>query len=217
MPTHGTTYGAFNYDPNANSGSNIGADWTNITQAWSPVNMDACCYQAGCVHPAAWNFDLIGYRRDNIYDPTVNHLSPVFDIYNEAQHTSCADCAGQSAANWYRAGPLFPQLDDETWDGTLGVNSNFSGINHLQTLNFTATLSAKAWECCCFYAGCNDPNSYNGPNFGTGTGMGGGACYSNAVLNGTTCCGCPNNSSSTACGYPACGIGPPPPPPPPSA
>ena len=147
----GSSFGAYNHE------DYYAEDFDhNIVQPWSPVNMQACCFVAGCLHPYAYNFDLIGYRYGGIavtgndpndvfsngtfYQPAVPSASePVYDP-NESIHESCAFCDGTPAAEFFRtdgSGEASYHLQDpDTWDGIQGFNST--------ALN-SPTLTTQMW------------------------------------------------------------------------
>ena len=163
--------------------------------------MQACCFVAGCLHPYAYNFDLIGYRYSGVavpgvnannvfsngtyYQPAVPSASePVYDP-NESAHESCAFCDGTPAAEFFRTDgsgeASYWNQNPDTWDGIQGFNStalnsptlttvmwwDWSGYEEYsdaagdpQALPYGSGFPKK-YDCCCFYAGCQNSNADN--------------------------------------------------------
>ena len=205
--------GAFNYDSTATTLQSglweadvpvIGYDATNIvnsvgvysqldsTCANDPAacagngNETACCYQAGCLDPGAYNFEYNGFGLDDhpqqeegrekwrngnnnpdgsftgIERKRINHwvkgeLSPStcvdcsndYDEFTGATrfHRTCADCAGQKAELFF--------VDPNTGASTAGTPTPGAYLSVNQVL-LNADLS-----CCCYHAGCTDPDACN--------------------------------------------------------
>tara|TARA_R110002012_G_scaffold7226_2_gene34126 strand:- start:6219 stop:15794 length:9576 start_codon:yes stop_codon:yes gene_type:complete len=82
---------------NASSGSEYNTGYTDFAIGipdllkWDPINSNACCIRSGCLHPAAYNFDLAGYQKGYGSDPD-NHDSnnPIY-IGIGAQHEAPID------------------------------------------------------------------------------------------------------------------------------
>jgi len=174
--TEGSQWGAYNYmaysmttfnsgwvDSNNNP---ITYDLFDIMHPWSPVNMDACCFSAGCLHPMAYNFDLIGYQYEG-WDPSIggpmgfpSQLNPYYDI-NENQHRSCAACNGTPAEESFRDYPIGTGGDPSTWDGTLGFNASALGMVTGPYSSWSGAQSSEETSCCCWSIGCTDSNATN--------------------------------------------------------
>ena len=237
-----TVYGAYNYYSEcANSyfsnisGNNGGEgatlphpsttnyDFNNIVQPWSPVNMDSCCQQAGCLHPAAYNFDLIGYVYMTTEDPT--WTGGVLDNPNwwktgyptqtdpwamkyqpqENQHSSCAFCNGVNAEDGLRHPSLhtspYPGADPSIWDGSQGYSAFFKGLpsNSIGGTGGVYDESHQLFGCCCWHAGCTHMDA---DNFDGIARCDDGSCCSNTpslqILHGWPACGVivpPGNSA----------------------
>jgi len=205
--------GAFNYDSNANTLQPgvweadvpvIGYDPTNIvnsvgvysqldsTCANDPAacaglgNETACCYQAGCLDPNAFNFEYNGFglddhpqqvegrekwrngnnnpdgsftgterKRINYWvqgELTQDSCSDCTNYYDEFTgttrfHRTCADCAGNKAELFF--------VDPNTGVSTGGTPTPGAYLSVNQVL-LNADLS-----CCCYEAGCTDPDACN--------------------------------------------------------
>ena len=70
---------------NASSGSGYNTGFTDFVIGipdglkWDPINNNACCITSGCLHPAAYNFDLAGYHKG--YGPDPDNHDPNNPIY----------------------------------------------------------------------------------------------------------------------------------------
>jgi hypothetical protein len=150
QPTNwgGTPFGAYNHTEREGTGAT-----SNIAQEWSPVNMEACCFIAGCLHPRAYNFDLKHYRYETIVYPQGQSASnwyyapqmpsatnPTYDPSPENLNESCAFCDGTPADQAFRidangcAGGIGDGCDPDTWDGTQGYNGQWNVPEYQNTI-----------------------------------------------------------------------------------
>ena len=203
--------GAFNYDPNANTLQTgvwradvpvIGYDPNNIvnsvgvysqldaTCAGDPTacagsgNETACCYQAGCLDPNAFNFEYNGFGLDdtpNWYSSTqkegrarwksgVQKNRINYFVEGELSPDTCIDCSNDYPLFGNKTGDnVFHRtcadcagnkaelffVDPNTGASTAGTPTPGAYLSVNQVL-LNADLS-----CCCYEAGCTDPTACN--------------------------------------------------------
>ena len=166
-------------DPSAvNTGS---VDRVDIAfHPWMPTNMDACCFNAGCLHPGALNFDLIGYEQPCKYDHITGQWSNCDAGYATVSGwslsntnveyrkggggKSCAFCDGTPASRYWRTVTMSSgESDPEIRDGTLGLNNAVSSQEWEQTYYDKNPDSNPLHYCCVFpgEVGCTDPTADN--------------------------------------------------------
>ena len=84
-----TPPGAINHTPSVT---------TNAPGTWSWGNTAACCYNAGCIHPTAVNFDVAGL--------TQSSTTPFYTVDVNSTGQACADCAGTEIHHFLTNGVL---------------------------------------------------------------------------------------------------------------
>ncbi len=203
--------GAFNYDPSANALQPgvwradvpvIGYDSSNIinsigvysqldsTCAGDPTtcagngNETACCYQAGCLDPNAYNFEYNGFGLDDTpnwysntqkegrarwYNGTSSLRTNIF-VEGELNDSTCVDCSNTSSTIGSKySDTVFHRtcadcagnkaelffVDPNTGAPTGGTPTPGAYLSVNQVL-LNADLS-----CCCYEAGCTDPTACN--------------------------------------------------------
>ena len=153
---------------------------------WDPINSNACCATSGCIHPAAYNFDLRGYHKG--HGPNSNQHDANNPIYVGigSQHSgtinwneggeACTTCTkvGSTLKPQYEFYELFDGVKPRVINGY--APKDYGGGT---TTSDTTDPNFNPWHwhneahgCCKFVdhgpLGCTDPNAChnNLPAFG---------------------------------------------------